>query len=328
MIQELVLILVVSFVITYTFTSLLIPRLKRFGLTGKDVNKPDKQEVAEMGGIAVVAGFTGGILLAVFLNSFSDFSFNLVNVLAALITIHSIAFIGIIDDLLDIPQYVKAFLPLFAAVPLVAVSAAGSTELIIPFYGPLDLGPIYIFILIPIGVAVASNLTNMLAGFNGLESGMGTVIFISMTVLALFFAKTEMVVLFLPMIGALLGFLPHNLFPAKIFPGDIGNLTIGAVLAAGVIIGNMETAGALLLSLYVLDFFIKLKNHFPSKEWWGEFRDGKLYPVSGRVRGLCQLIMKLFNGVSESRLTMVLLTLQILISTFVVAVFITSSFKF
>ena len=102
MIQELVLILIVSCVITYTFTSLLIPRLKRFGLTGKDVNKSDKQEVAEMGGIAIVAGFTGGILLAVFLNSFFSLSFNLVNVLAALITIHSIAFIGIIDDLLDI----------------------------------------------------------------------------------------------------------------------------------------------------------------------------------------------------------------------------------
>ena len=180
--------------------------------------------------------------------------------------------------------------------------------------------------LIPLGVAVASNLTNMLAGFNGMESGMGSIIFAAMALLAFNNGSVEMLVLFVPMLGALLGFLPYNLFPAKVFPGDVGNLSIGAVLAAGVIIGNIEGAGAFILSLYVLDFFIKLKNRFPSRDWWGEIRaekgakaigEVKLYPVGGKVRGFAQFIMKLHNGATELRLVACFVFLQIIVALLV-----------
>src|SRR3989344_2572694 len=206
-----------AFLTSYTFTHLLSPRLQRFRITGQDMNKPTKTEVAEMGGLAVVAGISAGVMLAVFLQSFFGFEFNLIYVLAAVIAVHTVAFIGIVDDLLGIPQWLKALLPLIAAVPLVAVSAAGS------------------------------------------------IIFLAMTALAFAYGVPEMLVLFIPMLGALLGFLPYNTYPAKIFPGDVGNLTIGATLAAGVIIGNAEGAGAILLIPYAVDFFIKLVNRFPSK---------------------------------------------------------------
>jgi len=301
--------LLFSFAVSYGVTYFLIPRLRRAGLVGKDVNKPDKPEVAEMGGIGIVAGFTAGVLLAVLLQP--TFGFNLIFVLGALITIHSIAFIGIVDDLLDIPQWVKAFLPLFAAAPLVALSGAGSTALTIPFIGAIDLGLIYIFVLIPIGIAVASNLTNMLAGFNGLETGNGIIIFATMAILAFSHGAIEMLVLFIPMLGGLFAFLFFNKYPAKVFPGDVGNLTIGAALAAGVIVGNFETAGAILLVPYVVDFFIKLYNKFPSREWWGEFRDGKLYPV-GKVKGFAQLVMQKAGGISEKNLVMFFIFLEMM----------------
>ena len=78
MILEYLLLLLVSFLVTYVFAYLLIPRLNRFRIVGKDINKPGMPEVPEMGGIAIVAGFTGGVLLAVFLNSFFAFNFNLI----------------------------------------------------------------------------------------------------------------------------------------------------------------------------------------------------------------------------------------------------------
>lgn len=311
----------ISFLVTYSFTFLLIPRLKRFKMTGRDVNKPGQPEVAEMGGIAIVTGFTAGILLAVFLNSFLSFNFNLINLLAALIAIHSIAFIGIVDDLLDIPQWVKAFLPLFAAIPLVAVEAAGSTVITIPFVGIVDFGIFYILVLIPIGVAVSSNLTNMLAGFNGMESGMGIIIFVTMSILAIKEMSPETLIISLAMAGALFGFFLHNRFPAKIFPGDVGNLTIGAALASAVIIGNLEAAGALLLLPYVFDFFIKLSNRFPSRNWWGFYRNGKLYPVDNKVRGFAQLVMKKFNGISERNLTLLFIGLEMIVGLFVLVLF-------
>ncbi len=307
-------ILIFSFLITFLFSILLIPRLKRFNITGKDVNKPNKPEIAEMGGLAIVAGFTAGVLLAVFLHTFFDgILFNLIFILAALLTVHAISFIGILDDLLDLPQWLKAILPLFAAVPLVAVKATGSTMMTFPLIGPIEFGVWYVILLIPLGIAVASNLTNMLAGFNGMEAGMGSVIFLIMSLLAIHVGNYGLLVLFLPMLGALLAFMFFGFYPAKAFPGDIGNLTIGAVLATGAIIGNMETLAALLLIPYVIDFFIKLYNKFPSSKWWGEYRNGKLYPVEGKVRGFAQLIMKIFNGISEQRLVLVFIGIELLI---------------
>lgn len=309
----LIAILAFSLLVTLALSHFLIPRLKRFGMVGKDVNKEGRPEVAEMGGIAIVAGFTAGVLLAIMLNTFNVLEFNITYVLAALVTIHAMAFIGIVDDLLDIPQAVKAFLPLAAAVPLVAVSAAGSTAIALPFLGEVDLGLFYIVLLIPVGVAVASNLTNMLAGFNGMEAGMGSVIMAVMAALAFLNGRVEMLVIFIPMLGALLGFLKGNWFPARVFPGDVGNLTVGAVLASGVIIGNMESAGALMLILYVIDFFIKAYHRFPSSKWWGELKDGKLYPVEGKVRGFAQLVMRTCGGISERNLVLVFVGMQALV---------------
>jgi len=314
-------VLAFSFTVTFGFLKVLIPRLKAAGIIGKDVNKPDKPEVAEMGGIAIIAGFTASIMLVIMLNTFFGFEINLIYLLAGLIVVHSIAFIGIVDDLINIPQYVKAVLPIFAAVPLIALRAAGSTTMAVPFIGELDFGLFYLLVLVPIGIAVASNLTNMLAGYNGLEAGMGIIIFSVASIIAYHSNATVSSFLFLSFLGALIAFFLFNRYPAKVFPGDVGALSIGATLATGVIIGNMESAGALLLLPYVVDFFIKLANKLPSKEWWGEYKGGKLYPVGGKVRGFCQLVMKLANGISEQNLVLVFFAIEALVGIIVLLLF-------
>lgn len=315
----------VSGIFSYIVIRYIIPRLIAVGMVGNDMNKIGKPLVAEMGGIGIIAGFTLGVLLAVFFNTFLGFYFNLNFVLAALISIFILAFIGFVDDLLDVPQIVKAFLPLIAGIPLIALSAAGSTAIHIPFIGGMDLGAIYIFILIPIGIAVASNLTNMLAGFNGMEAGMGIILLLAGSMIALNANSFEALVLYVPLIGALIGFLFFNWYPAKIFPGDSGTLIIGATLATGAIIGNFEAAAAILMLPYIIDFFIKTKNRFPSSKWWGECnKKGKLYPLENKVRGFAQLIMKLANGISEPNLILIFIIIQEFVSIIVLFVFLHS----
>ncbi len=304
------LIFLISAIVSLALTGLLIPKLKKAGMTGNDVNKPGRPEVAEMGGLGMVAGVASGMLLAIFLQTFFGLQFDLTFILAVIITVLLVGMIGFVDDLIDIPQKWKALLPLFAAIPLVVVKAAGSTAMTIPIIGTLNLGLIYIIVLIPLGIAVASNLTNMLAGFNGMEAGMGAVMFLTLSILALRLGDNDMLIISLSMLGALLGFLWFNVYPSKVFPGDVGNLVIGGALAAAVIIGNLETAGAILVVPYVIDFFIKAANRFPSSKWWGEYRDGKLYPVEGKVRGFCQLVMKAFNGISEKGLALFFVGLE------------------
>ncbi len=310
---------VLSFIVAVVLTGLLIPRLIRAGIKGKDENKEGNPEVAEMGGFGIVAGFSAGLLLAIFFSSFFSFELNLVYVLAAVITINTIAFIGIVDDLLSMPQWLKAILPLFAAVPLVAVKAAGSTAIALPFLGIVDFGIVYILVLVPLAIAVCSNLTNMLAGFNGLEGGMGAVMFMAMSVLAISMGASEMSVISLSMTGALLGFLVFNMYPARVFPGDVGTLTIGVALASTVIIGNLESAGVILMAPYIIDFFIKAANRFPHTRQ--ELRAGKLHPKEGRIRGLVHLVMRAFGGISERNLVLVFLAAEAVLALIVFALY-------
>ncbi len=299
---------ILAFFVTYVLTGVIIPRLERAGITGEDENKEGRPRIAEMGGMAIIAGFTVGVLAAIFFNTFFGFEFNLVHILAALITILLIAFIGVVDDLLNVPQWLKALLPLGAAVPLVAVSAVGSTVLGIPFMGEMDFGILYIIVLVPIGVAVSSNLSNMFAGYNGMEAGVGSVIFLTVFLIAFSHSAPEMSIISIAMLGALLAFLRYNWFPARIFPGDVGNLTIGGALATAVIVGNFETAGAILMVPYVVDFFIKLKNRLPHT--YSELKDGKLFPKEGRIRGFVHVPMKWLNGIAERDLSVLFIAVE------------------
>ena len=71
---EFLLVLLASFLVTFVSTPWIIPKLKRAGLMGKDVNKPFQPELPEMGGFGIVFGLTAGILLAVALfTSFHSF---------------------------------------------------------------------------------------------------------------------------------------------------------------------------------------------------------------------------------------------------------------
>ena len=304
--------LVASFLASFWAVPVLIPRLRRAGIVGQDMHKADQPEIPEMGGLALVAGFGAGILLAIAMETFwpNLLSADLTVLLAVLCTVLLTTMIGVLDDLMGIRQWVKALLPLVAALPLVAVRAGVST-MRIPFIGQVDFGPFYALVLVPIGVTGAANAVNMLAGFNGLEAGMGLVAMGSLAVIAASLGATTSLVLLLAGIGGLLGVLYFNWYPAKVFVGDVGTLSIGAIIAAAVIVGNFETAGVIVIIPYAVDFLLKAMHGFPSKGWWGKLgKDGKLHcPDHGPV-GLCQLIMKLAGGIYERTLVLVLMGIE------------------
>lgn len=105
--------------------------------------------------------------------------------------------------------------------------------------------------------------------------------------------------------GASLGGLLFNWYPARIFVGDAGTLSLGAVLAASSIVGNFEMAGVIVIVPYALDFGIKAANGFPFRGWSGKLR----CPENGPV-GLGQAILKLTGGLREPGLTLVLVGLE------------------
>ena len=303
------LIFLVSFVVSFAGFLIVIPRFKEAGIVGKNKNSLEQEEIAEMGGLVIVAGYSAGIICIISLKTFLGLfaSVDLTSILAAFSTMMIVALVGIFDDLISIKQGIKAFIPVFAALPLIVLKE-GFTIMKVPFIGFVDFGIFYYIILIPLGITGAANAVNMLAGFNGLEVGMGVVAVGSLAIIAYLIGEITAFILSIIILGALFATLYFNWFPAKILIGDVGTLTIGAVIASVVIIGNYEMAGSIIIIPYIIDFLIKAKNRFPYS--FGIYRDGKLYcPDSGPV-GLGQLIMKMCGGISERNLVLVLMGIE------------------
>ena len=72
----------------------------------------------------------------------------------------------------------------------------------------------------------------MLAGLNGIESGLGIIALTSLTISCIISGKYDVTIISMSMLGALIAFLYFNKYPAKIFPGDTGTLIIGATIDA------------------------------------------------------------------------------------------------
>jgi len=304
-----------SFLLTFLILPPLIKALKRAGFLAKDMNKPGEVLVPEMGGIALVFGVGLTLIfligLKVFLNF--DFQISLEKLLGALLVLISIGFIGLIDDLLVLSQKTKVILALLAGLPL-GVLKMGVFQMHLPFLGQVDFGIFYPLVLVPLGVSGAANAFDMLAGFNGLETGLSLIISLFLALIALKIGAFNSFLILLCLAGSSLALYFFNRYPSKIFVGDIGTMSSGALIATAVILGNFELAGLIMFLPHFLDFFIKIRHHLPKT--FGEYKEGKLYPPQNQVKGLGQLIMKLFGGISEKNLVRVTFLIEILCGIF------------
>jgi len=126
-----------------------------------------------------------------------------------------------------------------------------------------------LFIIVTIFVITAtSNGANLTDGLDGLATGCSAIIAVALAIMAYLGASIiyssylnimyipgseELVVFCAAFIGALVGFLWYNAFPAQVFMGDTGSLTIGGIIAVLAILIHKE----LLIPLLCLIFFIE-----------------------------------------------------------------------
>lgn len=312
---SLFLILVSSIIITLYLTPLVIRVMSNRNFVGLDINKLGDKKIPEMGGVAVWFGFCFGVMLSIFLFSYLEWiEVDLVILLAGFSTILMIGFIGLFDDLLEwkqgIRQWQHALLPVFACLPLMAINIQ-NPAMYIPLIGMVNFGIFYSLILIPIGITGASNAVNMLAGLNGLEAGLGSLITFTLGVIAVLSGSFEAAIICFALLGALLAFLRFNWFPAKIFGGDALTLMIGATVGTAAIIGDLERIGIMLLALFFVEFAIKARHRFQSESFGVPQLDGTLAP---RKEGgsLTHVVMRL-GKFSEKRVTGILLGFQAII---------------
>ncbi len=318
--------MLVSFITTFLITPYFMQFLKAGGVVGLDLHKKNRPKLPTSGGTCVAFGILAGMLTYIGLTTFLiGINLNLTNLLAFLSSVLIVLFVGFLDDLnvkakavitkegLDIrvgfPQWAKPLLTLPAAIPLMVVNA-GVTTMSIPFLGIVDFGITYPLILIPVGVVAASNAVNLLGGFNGSEGGMGLVYLLGLGAFALTM-NNLVAIIFLTSFAAVAGYIKYNWYPAKILPGDSLTYLLGAVVASGVILGNMEKIGVIVMIPFIIEFLLKAMSRFKAS-CLGKLRDdGKLSPPYGKkIYSWTHIIMN-FGEFTELQVTLILIAIQI-----------------
>lgn len=219
-----------------------------------------------MGGILI----WGTTILVVLLSGLSSFFGITTNSLLSreetwlpLFTLITMALLGAVDDYFNIKGIGKSkginIKPKFLLVIAFATLGAlwffyrlNYNEISIPFLGNVHIGywyiPLFIFV-----ITAAANAVNITDGLDGLAGGLLIIAFSSFGVIAFFKGLFILAAFCAVIVGALFGFLWFNIFPARLYMGDTGAISLGATL--GVI--AMMTDSVVMLPLVGFIFVIE-----------------------------------------------------------------------
>ncbi|MFD5428595.1 MraY family glycosyltransferase [Streptomyces sp. NPDC127084] len=232
--------------ITAAVTYLLTGPVRKFAIaTGampeiraRDVHR---EPTPRLGGIAMFFGLCAGLLVADHLTNLNTV-FELSNEPRALLSGAALIWlIGVLDDKFEIDALIKLGAQMIAAGVMV-VQGLTILWLPIPGIGTVALTQWQGTLLTVALVVITINAVNFVDGLDGLAAGMVCIataafflyayrIWYGYTIEAAAPATLFAAIL----MGMCLGFLPHNMHPARIFMGDSGSMLIGLVLAASAI---------------------------------------------------------------------------------------------
>ena len=274
--------LIVSFLITFLLIPFWIRKVKSIGLVWEDMNKIKNEPVAGSGGMIVLLAFLVSTLTYVAYRIFVLDSHNgfLVEIFALMLMTIFMGFVGFIDDLFGwrhggLTIGSRIMLAIFGAIPLIAINA-GKSAMELPLLGVVDVGLLYPLFFIPLGVVATTTTFNLLAGFNGLESGQGILLLSAMGLVAYLTGNSWLAVICLCMVLALVGFIYYNWSPARVFPGDVMTYSIGVLIAAVAIVGNFEKIAVFFYIPYIIEVCLKLRGKLKKQSFGKPLPDGTL----------------------------------------------------
>lgn len=246
----------VPFIVAFLTSVLLTPQIRKWALAHDIVAHPGERKihtkpVAYLGGVAIFLGF---LIPAI---AFLPVSRRFVSLIVG---VTMLVIVGVIDDMKPINPWIKLGWQLLAACVVLA-GGIGIQVITNPFGGVISLsagrfaiGPYHVTpignLLTVLWIVGLVNVVNFMDGLDGLAAGVSAISAFVMFCLAIGpgVRQPEVAILAIITVGAALGFLPYNFFPAKIFMGDGGAYFLGTVLALLAIYsgGKLATAGLVL----------------------------------------------------------------------------------
>jgi len=121
------------------------------------------------------------------------------------------------------------------------------------FDANLYLGPVLYVVLIFLVIAGASNGVNLSDGLDGLAAGACAIVLLAYTAITITSGQEGLAVLSASLVGASVGFLWFNAFPASVFMGDTGSLGLGGAIGALAVMTQTEVLLIILGGIFVIE---------------------------------------------------------------------------
>jgi UDP-GlcNAc:undecaprenyl-phosphate GlcNAc-1-phosphate transferase len=216
--------LAIGFLIAFATTPISARIARRFGILDRAESPSGRKQhgtdTPYLGGVAILAGLIAGAVILATIPASSSVVTSKTFLLGILLAA-GIGFVGLIDDIRQLPRSLRLMLELAAAV---GAWAAGFRVQFTPWVA-VDL------IVTVVWIVGITNSFNLLDNMDGLSSGLAGIAALSFSVLGMIEGLKIVPIVAGSLAGACFGFLAHNRHPAKVFMGDAGSLFIGFLLA-------------------------------------------------------------------------------------------------
>ena len=273
-----------------------------------------KEGTPTMGGLIFIVPTVVSTLALIFTDKVSYTS----NLGIVLLVFIGYACIGFLDDFLSVRKgdneglsvYQKLIMQVLIAIGFfyIYMRSGGQTAWVVGTLGiDLELGWLYGLAILFVLVG-ASNAVNLTDGLDGLAGGLSAIAFIAFALISLSVGFEDIGLFSLILVGGLMGFLIYNTHPAKVFMGDTGSLSLGAVMGAIAILTHRELTLLVVASIFVIEtlsvivqtfwvqvfkrklFLMTPIHHHFEKLGWQETDIVKLFWVLGLVLAMAGII--------------------------------------
>ena len=255
------------FFISFLLSLLLTPLAARIGLRLNLADQPGGRRkhtgrIARTGGLAIFVSFVAGVLITPLLDLPRTDPNEFIRMGGLVFGLIVVFVFGLLDDRFEFRPGLQ-----FAAQAIASLTAVASLIIIERFNNPftnqeVNLGAIAPWLVVPLSLfwlMGMMNTVNWLDGLDGLAAGIAAIF--SAVLFAAMVRDTatqdpqlSIAPLPLALLGATLGFLPYNFYPARVFMGSSGALTLGFALGCLGIIGGAKMATVLLvLAVPIID---------------------------------------------------------------------------
>ena len=240
-----------AFVSVFFITPYLIKYLEKQNSTVKDYHRKGGAMVARPGGPSLIIG--------ILISGLIFYAFCPMNEILAILITTSLAFlVGLVDDKKVMGGWFKPLALAGAAVPILLLGAYDS-DLAFPLFGEVKIPLLYLAIVI-IMIPITGNTINSIDVLNGVASGFMVIAGSAISISLLILQNYEMFIVSLSLVFVSLAFYKYHKFPSRIFPGDSGALTLGAMYGAIAIVGEIEVIAAVALGPAIFNSFLFLSS--------------------------------------------------------------------